>query len=54
VIQCVFDHDQFLFCDRVHAVFLWNLLAQQTVEVFVAAVLPAATLTNRNMEAEDV
>ena len=42
VIQSIFDHSQFLFCDRVHAAFFWDVLAQQAVEVFVAAALPTA------------
>ena len=46
VIQSVFDHSQFLFCDRIHAAFLWDVLAQQAVEVFYAAALPTAKRTS--------
>jgi hypothetical protein len=42
VIQSVFDHSQLLIGDSFHALLLWNVLAQQTIEVPVAAALPAA------------
>ena len=42
VIQSVFDHSQLLIGDSFHAPLLGNVLAQQTIEVIVAAELPAA------------
>jgi hypothetical protein len=42
VIQSVFDHSQLLIGDSFHAPLLWNVLAQQTIEVLVAAALLAA------------
>jgi hypothetical protein len=42
VIQFVLDHIQLLIGDSFHSPFLWDVLAQQPVEVFVAAALPAA------------
>ena len=39
VIQSVFDHSQLLIGDSFHAPLLGNVLAQQTIEVFVAAAL---------------
>ena len=41
-IQSVFDHSQLLIYDSFHALFLGNVLAQQTIEVLVAAALPDA------------
>ncbi len=42
VIQSVFDHSQLLIGDSFHAPHLGNVLAQQTIEVLVAAALPTA------------
>lgn len=42
VIQSVFDHSQLLIGDSFHALLLWNVLAQQAIEVLVAAALPDA------------
>ncbi len=42
VIQSVFDHSQLLIGDGFHAPLRGNVLAQQTIEVLVAAALPAA------------
>ena len=42
LIQSVFDHSQLLIGDSFHSPLLWNVLAQQTIEVLVAAALPAA------------
>ncbi len=42
VIQSVLDHSQPLICDSFHAPLLGNVLAQQTIEVHVAAALPTA------------
>lgn len=42
VIQSVLDHSQLLIRDGFHAPLLGNILAQQPIEVFVAAALPAA------------
>ncbi len=42
MIQSVFDHCQFLLSYCFHVAFLWIVLAQQAVEVFVAAALPIA------------
>jgi hypothetical protein len=41
VIQSVLIHSNFLLSDRGHGSFLWNILAKQTVEVFMAAAFPA-------------
>jgi hypothetical protein len=35
------NHSNFLIADCGHGSFLWNVLAQQTVEVFIAAPFPA-------------
>jgi hypothetical protein len=42
VIQSVLDHSQLLIGDSFHAPLLGNVLPQQTIEVLVAAALPAA------------
>ena len=42
MIQSVFDHSQLLIGDSFHAPLLGNVLAQQTIEVLVAAALPTA------------
>ena len=42
VIQSVFDHSQLFTGDSFHAPLFGNVLAQQTIEVLVAAALPAA------------
>ncbi len=42
VIQSFFDHSQLLNGDSFHAPLLGIVLAQQTIEVLVAAALPAA------------
>ena len=42
VIQSVFDHSQLLIGHSFHAPLLGNVLAQQTIEVLVAAALPTA------------
>ena len=42
VIQFVLDHSQLLIGDGFHAPLLGNVLAQQSIEVLVAAALPAA------------
>ena len=41
VIQSVLNLSNFLISDCGHGSFLWNILAQQTVEIFIAAPLPA-------------
>ena len=41
VIQSVFEHRQLLFGDSFHVPLIWNVMAQQTIEVFVAAAPPA-------------
>jgi hypothetical protein len=42
VIQYIFYHSQLLIGDSFHAPLLGNVLAQQTIEVLVAAALPTA------------
>ena len=42
VIQPVLDHGQLFIRDGFHAPLLGNVLAQQAVEIFIAASLPAA------------
>jgi hypothetical protein len=42
VIPSLFDHGQLLIGDSFHAPLLGNVLAQQTIEVLVAAALPTA------------
>jgi hypothetical protein len=42
MIQSVFDHSQLLIGDGFHAPLLGNVLAAQTIEVLIAASLPAA------------
>ena len=42
VIDSVFDHSQLLIGHGFHAAFLGDVLAQQSVEVFIAAALPTA------------
>ena len=39
--QSVLNHSNFLIADGGHGSFLWNVLAKQTVEVFIAAPFPA-------------
>ena len=41
VIQSVLNHSNFLISDRGHGSFFWYVLAQQSIEVFIAASLPA-------------
>ena len=41
VIQSVLNHSNFLIADCGHGSFLWNVLAKQAVEVFIAAPFPA-------------
>ena len=41
VIQSVLNHSNFLIADCGHGSFLWNVLAKQTFEVFIAAPFPA-------------
>ena len=40
VIQSVLNHSNFLISDCGHGSFLWNVLAKQAVEVFIAAAFP--------------
>ena len=42
VIQSVLDHSQLFIRHGFHAPLLWDVLAQQPIEVLVAAALPAA------------
>mgnify|MGYP003329294827 FL=1 len=42
VIQSVLNHSNFLICNRRHGSFLGDVLAQQAVEVLIAASLPAS------------
>jgi hypothetical protein len=41
VIQSVLNHFNFLIADCGHRSFLGDILAQQTVEILIAATLPA-------------
>ena len=41
VIQSVLNHFNFLIADCGHGSFLWNVLAQQAVEILIAATFPA-------------
>ena len=40
VIQSVLNHSNFLISDRGHGSFLGDVLAQQPIEVFIAAAFP--------------
>ncbi len=42
VIQSVFDHSQHFIGDSFHAPLLVNVLAQQAIELLIAAALPTA------------
>ena len=52
VIQSVLDHSQLLVRHGFHAPFLWDVLAQQPIEVLVAAALPAAIRIGNPGQAE--
>ena len=41
VIQSILNHSNFLICNCRRSSFLWNVLAKQTVEVFIATAFPA-------------
>ena len=47
VIQSVLNHFNFLISDRGHGSFFWDVLPQQSIEVFIAASLPACKWSSK-------